>query len=230
MILRLVQVFNVQNCLTRLKLWTLGAGIIIMIYPLWLDLSMRWSLSLLPKDQGKSIESIVILGRGPDSRTERALVASRLWHERQKANIFVSGMTDAPRIIKHLREMNISEAQVSGEKCSQTTWENGLFSDVLINPNGSKRILLVTDKPHMVRAFLVFQGFGFDIVPHPIQQKPENPFSLAGFKILLREHAALAAYAFSNKFYAGPAEKQYSDRAKADYKVASWGCHLQWRP
>ncbi|MEO0987760.1 MAG: YdcF family protein [Cyanobacteria bacterium J06639_14] len=186
---------------------------------------MRLLLSVLPTDQGESVESIVILGRGLDNRTDRALVASQLWNDRQSSNIFVSGMTDAPPIIETLQEMGVPEAQVKGERCSQSTWENGLFSNTLLD--AQKRILLVTDEPHMVRAFLVFQGFGFDVTPYPIPLESANLFSLESAKVTLREYIALIIYGVRGRFHARSAEKQQVDRVEADYKIETWHCYLQ---
>lgn len=225
--LRLLKAFQRQNYLKHLNPWLTRAGIFLLFSPLLIDLSMRCLLNLLPKDQGEPVELIVILGRGPDSQAERALVASQLWSERQSPHVFVSGMTDAPPTIRILNKMGVPEEQISGERCSQTTWENALFSDILLSSQEKKRILLVTDKLHMVRAFLVFQRFGFDVIPHPIQRESEGPFSLERFKTLFRESTALVLYGVTGKFQTDYADKQRKDRVEAHQKITQWNCYLQ---
>ena len=204
----------------------MGASIITLLTPALLEISMQSWLRLLPKDQGEPIESIIILGRGANTQTERALAASQIWHERQGNQIFVSGMTDAPPIIKTLQQMGVPATQVNGERCSQTTWENGLFSSILLNAPEGQPILLMTDELHMVRAFLVFRGFGFDVTPYPVKWKAHSFPSLRRWRVLFREHAALIMYAIEGKFRLGSEEKQHQTLAEANDKIARWGCHL----
>ncbi|MGP1383506.1 MAG: YdcF family protein [Thainema sp.] len=199
-----------------------------MLSPLLLDLSMQWLLSsfLLKDNDNKATQSIIVLGRGPSSQAERALVASQLWKENQAAIVFVSGMTDAPPIIETLKEMGVPEEKIEGERCSQSTWENGLFSEILLNSQSHKHVLLVTDSPHMIRALLVFQNFGFDATPHAIQIEPEKLLSIRRSKLVLREYAALVAYSISGKLRDGSEAEQENNRAEAIYKVKDWGCQL----
>ena len=221
------QNFGYPSHLKHLKRFLMGTASIILLSPLLLEILMQAGLSLLPKDQGKPVESILILGRGEDYQTERAVVASQLWEQEIASHIFVSGMSDAPRIMKTLRQMGVPEEQISGERCSQTTWENGLFSDYLINNRERTRILLVTDEPHIVRAFLVFEGFGFDVIPHPVPRNSNPAFSLERLRILVREHTALVVYAFKGKLRPGSVAKQQADRAEASDKIINWKCHLK---
>lgn len=50
---------------------------------------------------------------------------------------------------------------------SDNTAENASFSAALLRPDGVKRILLVTDAMHMVRARAVFQRAGLEVVDAP---------------------------------------------------------------
>ena len=198
-----------------------------VLSPLLLDLSTQWLLSsLLPKNQNTAIRSVIVLGRGPDSQAERALVVSQLWKEHQTATIFVSGMTDAPLIARTLKEMGVPEEKIEGERCSQSTWENGLFSELLLNSESHQHVLLVTDSPHMMRAFLVFQSFGFDVTPHTIPLEPEKFFSIKRSRLILREYAALIAYSISGKLGDASEDVQEKNRAEAVDKVKDWGCQL----
>ncbi|MGF1523919.1 MAG: YdcF family protein [Leptolyngbyaceae cyanobacterium] len=192
----------IAHWLKHLRSGLLGTGILILLSPLLLELSMRFWLGLLPKVQDTAASSILILGRGVDSQRQRALVGAQLWNEARSQSIFVSGMTDAPEIMKTLKQVGVPEARVRGERCSKTTWENGLFSQILLRAQAGNRIVLVTDELHMVRAFLVFRGFDFDVTTHPIAHESTPLFSLKRWRILLREHVALLAYAARGKLQA----------------------------
>lgn len=50
---------------------------------------------------------------------------------------------------------------------SRTTWENAQRSAELLQPQGVKRIVLVTQAWHMQRAVWCFEQAGFDVVPAP---------------------------------------------------------------
>jgi uncharacterized SAM-binding protein YcdF (DUF218 family) len=188
---------------------------------------MQGLIFLLPKQANRPVDKIVILGRGPESQASRALSAAEYWQKHQNSEIFVSGMTDAPPIIKMLTEMGVDESKISGERCSQSTWENGLFSDILLNGDETQRILLVTDNSHMVRAVQVFKGFGFEEVePYPTEPRLRASFSLPWMQKLLREYAALVGYGLSGKYgEEAPQQKQRSE-AEAYQKLDDWGCHL----
>jgi uncharacterized SAM-binding protein YcdF (DUF218 family) len=200
------------------------AGIVVaalVIVPFVLHWPMRLLLKGVSPPQDQPIDTIVVLGRGPKSQGSRALAAAQLWQDNQTANIFVSGMTDAPEIMQLLAEMGVPKTQIKGERCSQSTWENGLFSALLLNPDASQRILLVTDAPHLLRATWVFNSFGFEeVVPYPTEPNLDALFSVNRFNLLLREYAALIAYQISGKYQPqSPTEKQIlGNRSKSQGK------------
>lgn len=208
------------------KSWFVAIVFFSLLSPMLLNLSTRGVAKLTPQGQEKSVDLIVVLGRGSNKRAERALAASQLWRDRQTARVFISGMTDVRPIFELLVAMGVPEKQISGEGCSQTTWENGLFSKVSLDSYKAKRILLVTDEPHLLRAFLVFEGFGFEVVAHGVTSDPTHPFSLRAARVALREYAALLAYGVRGKFHAKPVMEQHADRAKAENIIDAWQCQL----
>lgn len=186
---------------------------------------MRGFLALLPKGDQSSIEAIVILGRGERTRLDSASTASRYWTQNRAANIFVSGMTDAPVIAKTLSEMGVPQNQIVGERCSQTTWENALFADIILNSNKATEILLVTEEAHMLRAFLAFRSAGFVVTPAVLESERSQLFSFKNAHILLREYAALATYFVSGKFHQEFLNQQQR-RDTANEKIIDWKCEV----
>ncbi|VXC81058.1 conserved hypothetical protein [Pseudomonas sp. 8Z] len=54
------------------------------------------------------------------------------------------------------------------EEESRTTWENGQFSAKLLQPQGIRRVVLVTQAWHMPRARWSFEQAGFEVVTAPM--------------------------------------------------------------
>lgn len=54
------------------------------------------------------------------------------------------------------------------EEASRTTWENAQFSARLLQPQGIRRVVLVTQAWHMTRARWSFERAGFEVVTAPV--------------------------------------------------------------
>ncbi|MDB9527494.1 YdcF family protein [Oscillatoria sp. CS-180] len=206
------------------KSWLIALGVLGLSSPLLLNASMKTIANLLPTSRDETVASIIVLGRGPSDRAERALATSEIF-QTKPVPVFVSGMTDAPQIVKVLHEMGVEMDYLSGERCSQTTWENGLFSEASLKPKAETNVLLVTDEPHMLRAYLVFQSFGFDVTPHAVPSE-KGLFSLQQARVVLREYAALATYTLRGKLHSKSESVQEADQRQAILKMDDWGCRL----
>ncbi len=194
--------------------------------PFLLELPMQGVLSLLSKEQIPEPEIAIVLGRGPKYQQDFAQESSVVWVSNQDLSFFVSGMTDSPKIVRLLVDMGVPKVQVKGERCSQTTWENGLFSELIVDSEETKNILLITDSAHMLRAFLVFKSFGFNVTPHPVELDRKSYFSPDKIRATLREYAALMSYGLSGKFRSYSTEKKIVFEAKANKILQKWNCKL----
>lgn len=120
----------------------------------------------LPTDTGAEAEAIVVLGRGIELGIPRVEVAVELWEAKRAPLVFVSGAGDTPRILPLLAARGIPASALDGEACSLSTPENALFSTAILQTQGIRRIVLVTDTPHLWRSFLDFRAQGFEVIPH----------------------------------------------------------------
>jgi uncharacterized SAM-binding protein YcdF (DUF218 family) len=136
-------------------------------------------------------------------------------------------MGDAHQIVQTLEEMGVPEQRLGGEECSQTTHENALFTSALLHSQGIRKIILVTDSPHMLRSLLTFRSFGFHVIPHPSPQSTH--YSLRN-KIgnLLREYAGLAIYALSGQFSPHPVAVLNDPPAEVARKILDWSCQEEF--
>lgn len=182
-----------------------GSGVVLLLLyslvcsQLGITLGNQILLSILPNDSGKIADAIVVLGRGPELRNERTQVAVDLWQARRAPLIFASGFGDATPIVESLAQRGLPQQAIDGEPCSRTTEENAQFTAALLQPQGIRRILLVTDPPHILRSFLTFRSFGFEVIPHPNPLPPQiNPRKTAF--LLVREYFGLVSYGMLGRF------------------------------
>jgi uncharacterized SAM-binding protein YcdF (DUF218 family) len=180
-------------------LWLFGCAAIL---PLMFVILARLGLvAFLPPDPGTATEAIVILGRGPLFDEQRINLAAELWQAKRAPRIFVSGKGDAYRTVEQLEEKGIPKQSLDGENCSVTTWENAIFTAAILQSQGIRNILLITDPPHMLRSLLVFRANGFNVIPRssPI---PSFFFGKRGKAFLyLREYSGLISYALRGLYY-----------------------------
>ena len=74
-----------------------------------------------------------------------------------------------------------------------------LFTARLLQPQGRKQILLVTDPPHMLRSLLTFRSLGFTVIPHP-SPLPQTLSPQEKDALMLREYSALFFYSLLGWF------------------------------
>ena len=162
-------------------LWTFGrrrwrkpiawiSGLLLVAYlfiisPVFTRLGTHFLTRSLPPDTGETVDAIVVLGRGQEQNSIRAKVVGELWESKRAPLIFPSGRKDA-LIVADLIHDEFPEGEVAGEPCSLTTDQNAEFTAALLRPQGVKKIILVTDAPHMWRSLLTFESFGFEVIPH----------------------------------------------------------------
>ena len=189
---------------------SLAGLLLLLIYSLGLSplggrLGGRGLALLIPADSGRPADAIVILGRGGDFRPSRVQVAADLWRQQRAPLIFASGRGDAIEIGEMLEAAGVSASAIDGEPCSATTNENALFTAALLQPQGVKRLILVTDPPHMARSQLTFRSLGFEVIPHPSPVPNSLSFEQRQF-IVIREWAGLIVYGMMGRYFARSAE------------------------
>ncbi|NET38393.1 MAG: YdcF family protein [Cyanothece sp. SIO1E1] len=194
--------------------------IIVFTSPVFVSL-LTWGLTAtLPPDSGNRVDTIVVLGRGENLRSDRLAATWQLWQAERAANIFFSGMMDARPMVRYLKDNGVPTSSLAGEECSQTTEENAMFTSAILRPQGVKDILLVTDPPHMWRSFLVFRSVGFNVIPHIVTSSSQTPTKTK----LAREYLGMIAYAVTGKFQARSPAELDSPSPEVLRKISEWNC------
>jgi uncharacterized SAM-binding protein YcdF (DUF218 family) len=180
----------------RVILWLIGftATLLLMFVVVGNGLVV-----FLPTDSGTATDAIVVLGRGIELARERVDVVAELWQARRAPRIFASGKTDAPIMIRLLEEKGIPNRVLEGENCSLTTAENATFTAAILHSQGIRRILLITDRQHMLRSLLVFRANGFTVIPHTSPLPQDFGIKAKAF-LSFREYAALVSYGLRGLF------------------------------
>lgn len=158
------------------------------------DLFINFAEAILldfPQQSPLSSQAIAILGRGPAFQQARADLAVQLWQANLSPQIFISGNGDAPILKKILISMGIPANNILIEEHSRTTLENAKFSHQQLFPLGIKKIILISDPWHLLRAYLTFQNLGFIVLPI---SSPENLTAETRKLLVIRELIALVNY------------------------------------
>jgi uncharacterized SAM-binding protein YcdF (DUF218 family) len=207
-----------------LKLPMLGIALGgVLISPIGVKLGLWGLTAFVPPDSGEPVQAIVVLGRGEDLRVSRVAEVQALWQDDRAPRIFASGMSDAKAIIQALEAAGIPGERLTGEECSQSTEENALFTNAILRPQGIEKILLVTDPPHLLRSFLLFRSFRFDVIPHS-SSIDLLATSQERFKTEMREYFGLIQYALTGEFIPRSLDRLNRPPAEVTHKIRNWRC------
>ena len=182
-------------------LCVLGVSLYLLIAtPLLSGLGGYFLTRNLPADSGQPADAAVALGRGYYQNEIRAQALSDLYQAKRAPVLFPSGRVDAIIMARFLRQQNpnIDKSAIAGEPCSLTTEQNAEFTAAILWPRGVRKIILVTDRDHMRRSQLVFESFGFTVIPHivPFQGIGATKRSL----ITIRESVGLVSYGLQGRY------------------------------
>ena len=186
------------------RLLSTFSAILLAIYfsanlPFTIAIANKGLVAFIPPDTGKNVDAIVVLGRGEKFRQSRVKVAARLWEIGRAPFIFASGNGDGEQIVQQLKEEGIPNKALAEEHCSQTTKENALFTASILQKQGIKQILLVTDPPHMLRSLLTFESVGFEVIPHS-SPVPSALVQSRKAMLVFYEYMGLVSYSLHGHF------------------------------
>ena len=184
----------------RIRRWIAGISLSLIAILIALPVIGSYGLpSFVPADSGETADAIVVLGRGEDLLESRKRVALELFAAGRAPLIFVSGKSDAPSLVEALEAEGFAKNQLEGEACSRTTAENGKYTAQVLMPQQVKRVILVTDPPHMLRSSLVLRSVGFE-VDHRMSPFPPSFSRYRRQVFAARETISFATYGLLGRF------------------------------
>ncbi|PSB14902.1 YdcF family protein [Phormidesmis priestleyi ULC007] len=185
-----------------------------------------WGLTVpLPADRGEQPDAIVVLGRGEELRERRVDLIHKLWQAGRAPRVFTSGMMDAQPTIERLQQKGLPGSILSGESCSRNTEENALYTAAILYPQGVRKIILMTDSPHMLRSFLLFRNVGFKVMPY-LSPLPDQWNSLQQITVILREYVGLIQYALMGRFRQRSTSELKHPSSAILEKFTEWNCQV----
>lgn len=184
------------------------------LLPLLLIATDRAIAVFLASNPSTRADAIVVVGRGWPLMHDRVNSVTELWKAGRAPKIFASGTGDTPHLIRLLKEQGIPDSAIDGENCSLTTEENAMFSAAILQPQGVRRILLVTEEAHMLRTLLVYRAYGFTVFPS-ISPVPAHWNAKERGFLKLREYGGAISYALRGLFF----EQRLSDLKSPDLKT-----------
>ncbi len=175
----------------KLRIWIVLLGVMQLLLLSMPIVAEAWYLQLrlpyIAKPQlwsSKQPDAIVVLGAGrnirarefddmqtPSTAGMERLRYAALLHQKTGVPILIAGgqpfrqgLSEAALMARVLREEYKVEVRWLEEK-SHTTWENAMFSDVILQSEGIKSAWLVTQDWHMARAMQVFSRGVVEYIP-----------------------------------------------------------------
>jgi uncharacterized SAM-binding protein YcdF (DUF218 family) len=162
----------------------------------------------LPLDPQDLPDGIVILSGGGRGAIDAASTLSR---DYPKASLTFCGFSAAnENLIKRFADLGGDPARIHMESRPRTTFEDALYSAVLLKPEPEERWLLVTAAMHMPRAVGCFRVAGFRAAAYPVEfmtRGRSGPFAsfatgssaLSLFDRAAKEWIGLVAYRLMGK-------------------------------
>lgn len=156
-----------------------GIAMAIVLYTPLADLLMQ---PLVPPDKPARGDIIVVLsawampsGEMNESGLRRAITASRLYREGAAPSILITGSPPTAEdegnvltaSVRFLEEIGVPASAIAVEDKSYNTRDSAVNVAQLARVRGWRRIVLVTDGFHMLRARLAFEHEGLQIAAAP---------------------------------------------------------------
>jgi uncharacterized SAM-binding protein YcdF (DUF218 family) len=200
--------------LLQTKRWQryLRGGAVALLVLYWLVISppgaalaLQGLTRFLPPDPGETADAIVVLTRVEGIEGDRYLIAVQLWQQHRAPKIFATLPHNVNKVRSLLASQHVDPLPVlQGSLCALTTYDEAFSAAGILGPQGVKKIILISDPAHLLRASLTFQGFGFFVIPYA-SPFPPRLRSAEITASALREYFGLISYSLLGRFNAQPA-------------------------
>jgi uncharacterized SAM-binding protein YcdF (DUF218 family) len=171
----------------------------------WADYLVR---PLVLEDTGGTGDAIVVPGAAATAlcspnlpAVRRVTLAAALFQQHRAPVMLISGgrsvgtaCTVAHVMAEYAVRIGVPRDRVLTEDRSATTWENALYSAPILDRLGVRRIVLVTDRLHMLRAQRSFERLGYQVerASVPVPESIHDNVEMLNWG--LREYVGLAYY------------------------------------
>ncbi|MGB5971868.1 MAG: YdcF family protein [Nodosilinea sp.] len=170
----------------------------LMLSPIFSGPATALLSSFVPPDQGESVDAVVVLARSGYIQGDRYDTALDMVAAGRTSNLLIMGRTQGASVIEAVDKRDLSPNLVSAI-CVRTTKQEAESAAATLGARGLQKIVLITDTPHMLRAWLTFRGLGFTVIPH-VEPLPTHVSSRERSLLAIREYTGLISYAMLGRF------------------------------
>ncbi|HZG38820.1 MAG TPA: YdcF family protein [Nodosilinea sp.] len=175
-------------------------GYWFLISPLFSIPATQLLVRLVPPDRGETADAVVVLARASYIQGDRYTTAVDMIEAGRAPNLLVMGRAQGGLVLETMEKRNLSPSSLLSATCVRTTNHEAESAVASLGAKGLSRIILITDSPHMLRAWLIFKSFGFSVIPHIEPLPPEMPHNRRSF-LAIREYLGLVSYAALGRFH-----------------------------
>jgi len=158
-----------------------------------------------PESLPENIHGIIILGATFDTvltqrhgqisangHIERVTEAINLHYQYPNSTVLYTGGTGfikqgelggADIAQRFFKELGIDTEKFIYESESRNTFENAVFSKVLVKPNDNQNWILITSASHMPRSVGIFNEVGWKVIPYPVDYNSSYPEKYPGIEL-----------------------------------------------
>ncbi|MGB3200544.1 MAG: YdcF family protein, partial [Nodosilinea sp.] len=154
--------------------------------------------SFVPADTGESADAVVVLARAGRLQGDRYGKALNMVATGRASTLLIMGRAQAADVLKVSDDRNL-EPNMIGAVCVRTTKQEAESAAAALGSRGLKKIVLITDTPHMLRAWLTFKGLGFMVMPH-VEPLPVTVSNRERSLLAIREYLGLVSYGVLGRF------------------------------
>jgi hypothetical protein len=187
----------------RRRLVATGLGLLgaywLLVSPLFSVPATALLTRFVPADTGEPTDAIVVLARPREAEGERYSTAITMLSAGRAPQLLVMGRIAATQVWEQLQQSQQPVDSLTGAVCVKTTKHEAESATAFLASQGARRIVLITDQPHMLRAWLLFKGYGFEVIPHMEPWADWVPHHERSF-LAIREYLGLVSYALLGRF------------------------------
>ena len=160
----------------------------------WLQRQLPPSPDPAPPEHPPAV--VVLLGRGAKLAEATTAFAAAVVRRGGASAVYVSG--DATSTAHALERKGVASAQIAGDSCARTTWENATrTADWLRHHHLGSSVLLITDPWQLPRATAAFRRQGLTVRPIPAEH---SLTATQRNRLALRETAGSLLYKLQGRF------------------------------
>ncbi|PSN11657.1 hypothetical protein C7271_24365 [filamentous cyanobacterium CCP5] len=174
------------------------AGYLFLLSPLFSVPATALLSSFVPTDTGEPADAIVVLARTGRIQGDRYGTALDMVAAGRSSNLLIMGRAQAAEVVKASDERNLAPNMISAV-CVRTTKQEAESAAAALGTRGLNKIVLITDTPHMLRAWLTFKGLGFTVMPH-VEPLPADVGIRERSLLAIREYLGLVSYGVLGRF------------------------------